>query len=252
MLLAIAFFGGAQLTLAATPTKAPSPTQNINAIEQQINSLKDRIASRVAQLKLVDKRGIIGTVTDVSETQLTINDSAGNIRFVDVDELTKFSSPSAKGSFGISDITKGSTVGVLGLYNKESRRILARFVDVLVMPETIHGAVGAIDKKNYTVTVIKSDNKTVLVDVGDITKTSSFTKDSGLVKAGFSKITEGERITVVGFYDKKDSNKLIASRIIIYPDLPINPNIDLNKFGISTDDITPSTGSGRKLIPVIK
>lgn len=235
-----------------TPTKAVSPTQNVNAIEEQINSLKDRIASRVAQLKLVDKRGIIGTVTDVSETQITLNDSLGNTRFVDVDELTKFASPSAKDSFGISDITRGSTVGVLGLYNRDSRRILARFVDVLFMPTTVQGAVGAIDVKNFTITIIKSDNSTLAVDIADITKTSSFTKDGGLIKSGFSKIIQGERITVTGFFDKNNAGKIIASRVIIYPDLAINPSIDLGKFGISTEDITPSTGSGKKLVPIIK
>ncbi len=243
------FVAGAK---AASPTTVPSPTQNINGIEAQINSLKDRIASRVAQLKLVDKRGIIGKVTDVSETQITITDSNGNIRFVDVDELTKFSSHSAKASFGISDITKNSIVGVLGLYNKESRRILARFVDVLIMPDTIHGAVVSLDSKNYMITIVKSDNKTLLIDVPNTARTTSFAKDGGLEKSGFSKITAGERITVTGFYDLKDKNKLVATRIIIYPDLPINPSIDLNRIGLSTDDITPSTGSGKKLIPIIK
>ena len=78
--------------------------------------------------KLVEKRGIIGTVTDSSDTQITVTDIAGNIRFVDVDELTKFYSSDSK-TFGISDIKNGMTIGVLGLYNKQSRRILAREVN---------------------------------------------------------------------------------------------------------------------------
>src|SRR5690348_9180787 len=121
---------------ATTPTPSPTPQ---NTLEQQISNLKDKIASRVAQLKLVDKRGIIGTVTDVNLTQITLTDSKGDTRFIDIDELTKFSSPSAKSNFGISDITKGSILGVLGLYNRESRRILARFVDVIVLPAEISG-----------------------------------------------------------------------------------------------------------------
>src|SRR5260221_6373171 len=88
------------LSFALSPTPAP------NSLEQQISNLKDKIASRVAQLKLVDKRGIIGNVTDVTQNQITVSDVKGNTRYIDVDELTKFSSPSAKSSFGISDITK--------------------------------------------------------------------------------------------------------------------------------------------------
>src|SRR5258708_7860223 len=87
-----------------TPSQKPTPTGNL---DQQMNALKERIASRVAQLKLVEKRGSIGTVSDLSETQITTTDNAGNINYIDVDELTKFSSPDVKGSFGISDIAKG-------------------------------------------------------------------------------------------------------------------------------------------------
>src|ERR1700704_3295 len=120
-------------------TASPSGKKNsdlMNKIDQQINSLKSRIASKVAQLNLVEKRGIIGTVTEASGTQIKLTDIQNNIRFVDVDELTKFSSPSAKDTFGISDLTKGTLVGVIGNYNKDSQRILARFVDVVTFPQT--------------------------------------------------------------------------------------------------------------------
>src|SRR5579859_2417101 len=103
-LFGIVFFIQVQRSHAVT---AATPTATVSQSEEQINNLKERIASRVAQLNLVEKKGIIGTVSDVSETQLTITDMKGDNRIVDVDELTKFSSPSAKSTFGISDITKG-------------------------------------------------------------------------------------------------------------------------------------------------
>ena len=240
------------MAVTKTPTPTPTPNPAVN-LEQQITDLKDKIASRVAQLKLVDKRGIIGTVTDVNATQITLSDIHGNTRFVDVDELTKFSSPTAKSSFGISDITKGTTLGVLGLYNKESRRILARFVDVLDLTTDISGAVSDIDSKNYTVTVITADKKTYNVDIESTTKTYAFDGTS-LTKSGFSKIDQSERITVIGFLDKNNANHIIASRIILFPTLPIDPNItvvkpeDLQLKGT----IVPATGSGVKLTPLKK
>ena len=88
---------------------AVTPTVTVSSSETQINQLKDRIASRVAELKLVQRRGIVGTANEISDTQITLTDVQNNTRFVDVDELTKFASPSAKGSFGISDIGKGNT-----------------------------------------------------------------------------------------------------------------------------------------------
>lgn len=252
-LLLSTFFAGNSFAVIKSPAPTPTPTPG-NNLEQQISNLRDKIASRVAQLKLVDKRGIIGTVSDVTQTQITLTDQDGNTRFVDVDELTKFSSPSAKASFGISDIKKGATVGVLGLYNKESRRILARFVDVLILPVYVSGAVTDIDAKNYSLTLLTANKNIYSVDIENITKTLSFDGTSSLVKSGFSKIEQAERITIIGFPDIANPKHIIASRILIFPTLPIDPRItvvkpqDLQLQGT----VVPATGSGRKLTPITR
>lgn len=223
---------------APTPTNAQTPTQSITQIDQQINNLKDKIASKVAQLKLVEKRGIIGTVTDASDTQITIKDMDGNQHFIDVDELTKFDSSGQK-NFGISDVTKNMKLGILGLYNKESRRILARFVTVQVLPTYIHGAIADMDKKNYTVTVAQDDGIQATIEIEDITKTTSYDSTGAPTKSGFSKLQVGERIYVAGYPDKQDAKQLIASRILVFPSLAINPAI--GSLQITPEDtLTPT------------
>jgi len=209
----------APLAYAATPT----PEDKTTEIRDQLIT---NIASRVAQLKLVEKRGIIGETSNVTNTQITITDSQNNTRFVDVDELTKFSNPAVKGSFGISDITKGETVGILGLYNKESRRILARFVNVMTTPTIIHGGVSAIDSETFSFNVATEEGKQMTVDVENLTKTYSYTQKDGLVRSGFSKIKENFNIIATGVLDKKDKNKLIVTRIIFFPEIPSNPKVN--------------------------
>jgi len=216
--------------LTPSPTSSESnklkPTDTLpttDALNQQINSLKNRIASRVAQLKLVEKRGIIGQVTDVSDTQITVSDLKDHKRFIDVDELTRFSSPGVKGTFGISDISKGTKIGILGLYNKESRRILARFVNVLSLPKIIHGEVSLVDRQNYTIKVSTEDNKEVALDVETTTKTLSYSKDGGLARSGFSKIKEDQRVIVIAETDSINKDKIVASKIILLPDIPKSP-----------------------------
>lgn len=232
-----------QDVLAATPTPTTA------TLQQQVDELKDRIASRVAELKLVEKRGIIGIVTDVSDTQITLTDLNGNIRIVDVDELTKFYSPSSK-SFGISDISKGMSLGALGLYNRQSRRILARKIDELPQkPRVIFGGVGEIDEDNFEITVVKDNNQRTVVSIENITKTYSYT-DSELEKSGFSKIGREGTVIVIGFPDKNDSSKIVASRIILFPDVDIRSRIDLSLNVNPT--IPPSTGSGNKLFPITR
>ena len=228
----------------ALPTPTPTPKPASEVLNDQINDLKDRIASRVAQLKLVERRGIIGTATDISNTQITIKDIKNNIRFIDVDELTKFSSPSSK-DFGISDITKGNKLAVLGLYNKESRRTLARFVQSISIPTILHGVVAKTDEKNFTLTIALPDEKTITTDIETSTKTSFYTKEGGIVKSGFSKIKVGQRIMIVGFPDLKDKSKYIASRIIVFPNISKNPKIEISVEPTIQPTTAISTGSGK-------
>lgn len=213
---------------------SPAPTESLT--QQQINALTNRIASRVAQLKLVEKRGVIGKVTDVSNTQITLSNKDGNIRFIDIDEFTKFISDSK--SFGISDIQKGQKVGVLGLFNKESRRILARFVEVLQIPDYIHGAVSSIDSKNFNLAAATGNDKQINIEVETSTKIFSFDSEkSQLIKSGFSKITEEETIIIIGFPNKTGSNTINASKIILFPNISKNP-----KIKIKTPTPTPTPG----------
>lgn len=235
---------------AATPTPATTPSQGDI---RQIDDLKNRIASRVAQLKLVEKKGIIGTVTDAANLQITLTDVGGDTRFVDVDEFTKFSNPNASGtSFGISDINKDMKLGVLGLYNKQSRRILARQVDVLTLPKILTGAVSSIDGKKFNFYLVSEDNKQTLIDVETVTKTYSYTAGETLVSAGFSRIQVDESVIVIGFPDKQSPENIIASRILLFPDVPKSPKIIYVPALNQGTSIVPSTGSGRKLTPIIR
>ena len=220
-----------------------TPTVNQTLLEK----LGNEIASKTAQLNLVEKKGIIGTVTDSSTSQITLTDTNNNTRFVDVDELTKFSSDSSS-SFGISDVKKGAILGVLGLYNKQSRRILARSINVLApFPTIIFGEIANVDKVNFELTVVKANGGRTILEIETITKSYSFSGEN-LIKSGFSKIQATQTISAIGFPDKQDPNKIMASQIIIFPDIQLSYNLNLTPSAT----IAPSTGSGVKLYPIKK
>lgn len=213
------------LSFFISPADAATPTPK-NTIEEIRDQLITNIASRVAQLKLVEKRGIIGKVTDATSTQITITDLHNNTRFIDVDELTKFSNPSAKGTFGISDITKDATVGILGLYNKESRRILARFVNTTITPFIIHGGVAKVDGENFSIDITTEEGKQIIVEIENLTRTYSYTQNSGYARSGFSKIKENFNIVVRGVLNAKDKNRMTATRVIFFPEIPASPKVN--------------------------
>lgn len=219
---------------AATVAPTSAPQQGSNGkLNNQINNLKEKIASRVSELNLVEKRGMIGTVSEVEGNQITLLDPAGKRRFVDVDELTKFSSNTGGATFGLSDMKKGVKISVIGVYNKQSRHLLARFIRTSIDPAVIPGTVTALDAKNFIVTITTDEQKQQKIDMNTITKTYTY-QGEGLTKAGFSQIKVGERILATGFPDKKDPTLLTASRVLIFPGLPKDPNIIIDQPAASS------------------
>ncbi len=237
--------------LTTTPSVAPTEQTKFDELSERISDLKERIASRVAELNLVEKRGIIGTVTEVSDTQVTMTDIDRDIRIVNLDEISKFTSASQKDSFGISDITKGTKLSVIGLYNKQSRKLLGRYVNTFIIPVFINGQVISMNDDEFSIKVLSEDGKETTVDIETVTKTSTYTKEDGVQKAGFSKITPGIRVIIFGFPDKKNPRRVIASRALLLAELPQNPRITVPDAALQNgDEITPSAGSGKKLTPI--
>ncbi len=206
-----------------TPNVTNSPTSISDST--QIEKIKDLVASRVAELKLVEKRGILGTVTAVTSTQITLTDIHNKKRIIDIDEITKFTSPASK-TFGISDIKKGDTLGIIGLLNKGTDHILARFVNtVSAIPTLFEGVITDVDRRNFVVTVVNEDGKKISVDIETSTKISSFTKADSLIKSGFSKVLPGQRVYISGFMDDTTENLLNADRIIHFPELALSSKL---------------------------
>jgi hypothetical protein len=259
LLLLLIFVSGPWIARvsAATPTPSPATPSSVSEkvtenLSDQINNLKEKIASRVAELKLVEKRGTIGVVTEVNGTEISLQDPTGETRVADVDEITKFSS-SGDENFGISDIKKGDKISIIGLYNKDSERILARFIATTTIPQFVNGAVTDIDEDNFTVTVTTEEEKEYIVDVEKVTKTLAYSKEDSEEpeKVGFSDITKGMRVHIIGYMDVKEKDRVTATRILTFPDLPKNPKIVIPDQAVDTSKETvTSSGSGKKLTPV--
>ncbi|HSW97520.1 MAG TPA: DUF5666 domain-containing protein [Candidatus Saccharimonadales bacterium] len=240
IIILVLFFIVVNKTFAAAPTPTSSAAMN-----SQINQLKDKIASQVSKLNLVEKRGIIGTIQSVSNNQITLTDAKGNTRYVDVDEITKFSSGSSA-SFGLSDLKKGMMVRAFGIYNKESQRILARYIDTETIPTRYAGEIVAIDGKNFQITIATIDQKSVKVEIDTTSTVDSYTTGGQITKYGFSKLKTGDRVYVTGYPDKKDATLLIADRMIVYLDAPKLQNIQIVTPTIEPT-IAPTSAGGKNL-----
>src|SRR3989344_1587820 len=208
------------------PTKSgPTPTpKEKTSLTEKISQLKDRIASRVTELKLVEKKGVIGTVEEASETKIKLEDIQGTTQLIDVDEITKFASQAGaasgtKETTGISDIKKGATIHVLGLYNKESKRILARFINIVQLPTFAKGTISKIDKKNFTITVTTDAGKEIIVDIENSTKLVQISQEGEMVRYTFSKLLQDDIVYIVSYPDKKEEGRFSGLRVLVLSEL---------------------------------
>lgn len=117
---------------------------------------------------------------------------------------------------------------------------MARFVDVVRMPIFLSGAVEKVDTNTFTLTLAATSNERFTVDVQTTTKTQVYTKETGLVRSGFSKVAVGQRIFVVGFPNVKDTSRINALRITHFPSLPHSPNINISEEPSPTPTETPT------------
>lgn len=228
----------------------PSPSQSATQTEtNQINQLKNKIASQVSQLKLVEKRGIIGTIQDSNSSQITLLDTHDELSYLDLDEITKYSDADGN-PLTISDMKKGMKISALGIYNKDSQRILARYISIEVVPTRFYGEITTIDKPDFQVLVMTDNGKSEKVEIDTTSTVSSYSGDTTLSTYGFSKLTLGDRVEVIGYPDKKDATLIIADRMIDYLNVPKDPNIT---FATPTPTFSPApTSKGAKSIKPIK
>ncbi len=206
----------------ASSSASVSPTTPAN--EQAI---LNKIKKEVSQMNLVEKRGIMGTIVSIGSTSITINDLQNNTRFIDADEITKFYDLNGN-TIGISDLPKGAVITALGLWNKDSEHLLARYINIYAMPTYLTGEIASIDRVNGTFMLAVSGNTQHKIDVEAFTKTYSSALGANFVRSGFSKLSEGDRVIIYGYPSKTDKTMTIANRILQFDGAPKDPAISLS------------------------
>jgi hypothetical protein len=84
------------------------------------------------------------------------------------------------------------------------------------------------DDKDSTLTLNTADGTSYLVDDENVTKDLLYSKNN-LENTSFSKLPTDVNALVIGFESPKEKNRITASRIIVFPDTPRDPQIPITK-----------------------
>lgn len=201
------------LAATATPSGAPASSDTTKKIED----LKERIATKVAQLKTTQRRAVYGTVKTISITSFTVETPTHDLKIELTDELTVIQYLKGKRTvLTPEDISKGDTVVVFGQFDTTLDLLTARIVFIQgALPEHVAGTVTDKNDKEFTLTVTTPQGQVVTIDIEKTTKTILWDREKKeLVKSGFSTITTGSIVHIMGTSVPKQEHRISADRIL--------------------------------------
>ncbi len=200
---------------AATPTATPSSTATPGPTSQ-INDLKERLATKVAELRQTQKKAIYGIIKAVTVSTFTVETKTNDLKIELTDDIAVFQTLRGKRTeLTTEDLAKDDIVTVFGNFDTGLDLLNARIAIIQSKPLTrISGVVTEIDREEFTVTLKSPDGKTSVVDIEKTTQALAFDPAKGLVKGGFSKMETGKTVHVVGTLSTKEDNRISAARVI--------------------------------------
>lgn len=202
---------------------AADATQAAN--QKQINDLKDRLATKVAELRQLQRKAIFGTVKAVSTSTATIETKTKDVKIELTDDI-KIAQiiKGVRTKLTADNLDKGDQVTVFGEFDTTLDLLKAKVIFIQAAPgERIAGIVTDVTKADYTVSIKTPEGKSYIVDIETVTKIAVWTADRGIAKGGFSKVTVGDTIHVAGSLVPKKDNRISASRILDIGNLTGSP-----------------------------
>lgn len=200
----------------STPSATPKAA-NTSTASAQLEELKVRLATKVAELRSVVKRAMFGTVKTISLTSATVETKTKDIKIELTDDVTVSQVISGKRvNLDLEKLEVKDPVTVFGTYDEALDLLKAQyiFIESAVEISRVSGVIADVDSEEFSLTVNTAEGRSITVDIEKSTKTTAWAAASGITKAGFSKLAVGDTVHVVGIPVPKKENRISASRIL--------------------------------------
>ncbi len=197
-------------------TVSPTPSTSINA--EKIQDLKDKLATKVAELRENQTRGFLGEIASKNSTSFTLvtaEEKEVKVRYSE-DTFVYDLTGSKKTEKKLTDLTNLQSAAVIGLYDATENILSAKSIYLQNMYLYFTGEVVVVDKDNATLTIKQPSGSNKVIDYEKTTKADEFVEEK-LVKSGLSRINAGDRLHIWGKISDNDNQKISAVRILRLP-----------------------------------
>ncbi|MBI4130513.1 hypothetical protein HY468_04305 [Candidatus Roizmanbacteria bacterium] len=223
VLCAVTSIAVAQEEVSPTPTGTEdiSPEEE-NSLKQKILDLKERLATRVAQLQEQNRRAFYGVVKSKDDDSLTITYKDKTMPVVLTESVT-IQSKDMKGKqkdVKKDTITVGQSIFAFGTLDLDQKTLLATKILLQEQPTISAGLVTDVDTKEGSFTVEGKDGTTILdyeINTHCVRYEKDLDEDKQLTTCGLSKIEKGDRVYLRIQPDATELSRGVALRILVIP-----------------------------------
>lgn len=223
-ILLLIMTGPISSTLAQSPTVTPPPSKAstpsatpsdiINKLKQ-IQILKEKIATKVAEIREKEKKAISGVVKSIDQSTLVISKNGQDlVASISEDTLYYSFTKEGKNETTSKSVKIGSLISIFGYTGEGANKLAAKYIYNQTSPIFIVGKIADIDKEKFTITV-RERQENQLVDIETYTKNFVFTRERGRQKIGFSKLKIGDTVHIIGTANTKEENRVTAVSILV-------------------------------------
>lgn len=212
------------LAVTATPTPAddedPTPIPT-NVVTKDIQDLKDKLATKVAELRKQNQKAVSGVIDAIEAKSITIKDADGKSVKVTLDEVLTHAytiNGTVKKEVKVDTLKKGDYIIIAGPYTATTVTANAIYKDDQYLVGS--GKITDVNATDFTLAVATEDKENLTLDVENTTKRlliDSKTLEKETI--GFTKIKEGDTVHFVlkKTGQEKIKDRYAALRIVIIP-----------------------------------
>ncbi|QQG44762.1 MAG: hypothetical protein HYW86_02500 [Candidatus Roizmanbacteria bacterium] len=208
-------------TLSSTLSEVKGASTEASIVEKEIQNLKEKIATKVAELRKKNLKAIAGSVTEKTKNSFKITASSEDDYQVNTDsDLTKFYliSGSQKKEIKSTDLEKKSYIIVSGPVADKTINANVIYQDEQYLVKA--GKVTEVNTDDELIKVLTTDKDNFTLDLVTSTKIQLMdSKTQEVETAKLSKVKEGDTIhfVVKKTGEEKELNRFSAEKILIIP-----------------------------------
>lgn len=186
--------------------------------EEKVKSLKDKLATRVAELRENQTRGFYGEIAALSKTSFTLVMPTGEVKVRFSTDTLIYKLTTTKAVAAIKDLKNTLSATVLGMYDDSTKQLSANIILLQTLPSFYVGQITKIDKDKAVVTIKPAKGNEISLDYETTTKASEVDKlDKKVKRSGLSRLVVGDTLQAWGLMADDDAQKIKATKILRIP-----------------------------------